>query len=92
MIISAMEKMKWTILSQKQTESWSLEEASRSFGTDQAGSEVTFYPPTQQDLGSSTSSDSGSEGKLGKCFSHIFPPLSSPDARTSFNPLSKTLE
>ncbi|XP_073899478.1 protein associated with UVRAG as autophagy enhancer isoform X2 [Castor canadensis] len=62
MIISAMEKMKWTILSQKQTESWSLEEASRSFGTDQAGSEVTFYPPTQQDLGSSTSSDSGSEG------------------------------
>ncbi|XP_004433705.1 PREDICTED: uncharacterized protein KIAA0226-like homolog isoform X1 [Ceratotherium simum simum] len=62
MIISAMEKMKWDILSQQHPENWSVEEASRSSGDDQADSEVTFSPNVKQESGSSTSSDSGYEG------------------------------
>lgn len=66
MIISAMEKMKCDILSQQNTENWRIEEASGLLGDDQADSEVTFSSNIKQESGSSTSSDSGYEGKWGK--------------------------
>lgn len=75
MVISAMEKMKCNILSQWCTEG--TEEASGSCGNDEAESEVTYYTNKKQESGSSTSSDSGYEGKWGKyekalcCVSHI---------------------
>ncbi|XP_048656510.1 protein associated with UVRAG as autophagy enhancer [Marmota marmota marmota] len=66
-IISAMEKMKCDIVSQQQAESWSIQEASGSLGSDQVDSEMTIYTNPKQESGSSTSSDSGYEGKLGRC-------------------------
>uniref|UniRef100_A0A2K5D2W9 Rubicon like autophagy enhancer n=1 Tax=Aotus nancymaae TaxID=37293 RepID=A0A2K5D2W9_AOTNA len=62
MIISAMEKMKYNILSQQQTESWSKEEALGLLGSDQPDSEVTFDMNIKQESGSSISSYSGYEG------------------------------
>ncbi|XP_064229622.1 protein associated with UVRAG as autophagy enhancer isoform X1 [Aotus nancymaae] len=62
MIISAMEKMKYNILSQQQTESWSKEEALGLLGSDQPDSEVTFDTNIKQESGSSISSYSGYEG------------------------------
>nr|XP_040137840.1 protein associated with UVRAG as autophagy enhancer [Ictidomys tridecemlineatus] len=62
MIISAMEKMKYDIVSQQQAESWSIKEASGSLGSDQVDSEMTIYTNPKQESGSSTSSDSGYEG------------------------------
>ncbi|KAM5147414.1 LOW QUALITY PROTEIN: protein associated with UVRAG as autophagy enhancer-like [Callospermophilus lateralis] len=62
MIISAMEKMKCDIVSQQQAESWSIQEASGSLGSDQGDSEMTIYTNPKQESGSSTSSDSGYEG------------------------------
>ncbi|XP_005387599.1 PREDICTED: uncharacterized protein KIAA0226-like homolog isoform X2 [Chinchilla lanigera] len=62
MIISEMEKMKCSILSQQQTQIWGTAEASGSLGDDQAHSEATFYTHMKQESGSSTSSDSGCEG------------------------------
>lgn len=66
MIISAMEKMKCNILSRQHTENWRTEEVSRALGNDQAYSEVNFHTNVKQESGSSTSSDSGYEGKWGK--------------------------
>ncbi|XP_019514225.1 PREDICTED: uncharacterized protein KIAA0226-like homolog [Hipposideros armiger] len=64
LMISAMEKIKCDILSQQQhMENWSTEEAGGSLGNDQADSEGTFYTNIKQESGSSTSSDSGYEGK-----------------------------
>ncbi|XP_008070180.1 protein RUBCNL-like [Carlito syrichta] len=62
MIISAMEKMKYNILSQQQTESWSKDKASESLGNGQADSEVTLDTNIKQESGFSSSSDSGYEG------------------------------
>ncbi|KAL6039204.1 hypothetical protein STEG23_012228, partial [Scotinomys teguina] len=62
MIISTLENMKCNLLSQQQPEIWSTEEASGSHGNDQIQAEVTFHTPAKQEPGSSTSSDSGSEG------------------------------
>uniref|UniRef100_A0A2K5Z150 Rubicon like autophagy enhancer n=1 Tax=Mandrillus leucophaeus TaxID=9568 RepID=A0A2K5Z150_MANLE len=62
MIISAMEKMKWNILSPQQTENWSKEEASGLLGSDQPDSDVTFDTNIKQESGSSPSSYSGYEG------------------------------
>lgn len=62
MIISVMEKVKYNILSQQHTETWSTEEAGRSLGNDQADLEGTFYTHVKQESGSSASSDSGYEG------------------------------
>lgn len=58
--------MKCDILSQQNTEHWRIEEASGLLGDDQADSEVTFSSNIKQESGSSTSSDSGYEGKWGK--------------------------
>lgn len=63
MIISVMEKVKYNILSQQHTETWSTEEAGRSLGNDQADLEGTFYTHVKQESGSSASSDSGYEGE-----------------------------
>ncbi|XP_037656123.1 protein associated with UVRAG as autophagy enhancer isoform X1 [Choloepus didactylus] len=60
-IISAMEKMKYKILSQQKTESWTIEEASGSLENDRADSEETLNNNIKQESGSS-SSDSGYEG------------------------------
>lgn len=65
MIISAMEKMKCDIPSRQHTENWRTE-VSGAPGNDQAHSEVNFYTNVKQESGSSTSSDSGYEGKWGK--------------------------
>ncbi|EHB15359.1 hypothetical protein GW7_16594 [Heterocephalus glaber] len=65
-IISEMEKMKCSILNQRQTQIWAPDEASGSLGNDQADSEAAFYTHMKQESGSSASSDSGYEGKLGK--------------------------
>ncbi|XP_066872281.1 protein associated with UVRAG as autophagy enhancer isoform X2 [Kogia breviceps] len=62
MIISVMENVKCSILSQQHTETWSTGEASGSLGNKPADSEVTFYSHIKQGSGSSTSSHSGSEG------------------------------
>lgn len=62
LMISAIEKMKCNILSQRYMENWNTEEASGSLGNDKADSEVTFYTNIKQESGSSTSSDSGYEG------------------------------
>ncbi|XP_007944562.1 protein associated with UVRAG as autophagy enhancer [Orycteropus afer afer] len=62
MIISAMEKMKYNLLSQQQTENWSVNEDSVSLGNDQVDLEVTFYDNIKQESGSSIASDSGCEG------------------------------
>ncbi|XP_053521534.1 protein associated with UVRAG as autophagy enhancer isoform X2 [Artibeus jamaicensis] len=62
MIISAMETMKWDLLSGQHTENCSLDEASGSPGNDCGGSAVAFCTHRQQESGSSTSSDSGYEG------------------------------
>ncbi|XP_036913517.1 protein associated with UVRAG as autophagy enhancer [Sturnira hondurensis] len=62
MIISAMETMKWDLLSGQHPENCSLDAASGSPGKDGGGSEVAFYTRRQQESGSSTSSDSGCEG------------------------------
>ncbi|KAM5311351.1 protein associated with UVRAG as autophagy enhancer isoform 1-T3 [Glossophaga mutica] len=62
MIISAMETMKWDLLSGQPAENCSLDEASGSPGNDRGGSEVAFCTLGQQESGSSTSSDSGCEG------------------------------
>lgn len=67
-------------------ENWNTEEASGSLGNDQADSEVTFHTNITQESGSSTSSDSGYEGKWGKykkalcCSLHVrLSPLSHPE-------------
>ncbi|XP_008822612.1 protein associated with UVRAG as autophagy enhancer [Nannospalax galili] len=62
MVISMMEKIKCNLLSHQQPESWSLEEATGSLGNDQTNADETFYTPAKQELGSSSSSDSGYEG------------------------------
>ncbi|XP_006837695.1 PREDICTED: uncharacterized protein KIAA0226-like homolog [Chrysochloris asiatica] len=62
MIISAMEKMKCKILSQWQTENWSVDEARGSLGEDQVDAAVTFDAGVKQESVSSTSPDSGCEG------------------------------
>lgn len=67
MVISVMEKMKCNLLSQRQPEIWGPEEASRSPGNDQTNAEATFYTHAKQELGSSSSSDSGYEGTFYKC-------------------------
>ncbi|XP_010635324.1 protein associated with UVRAG as autophagy enhancer isoform X4 [Fukomys damarensis] len=61
-IISEMEKMKCSILSQQQTQIWAPDEARGSLGNDQADSEAAFYTHMDQKPGSSSSSDSGYEG------------------------------
>lgn len=63
MIISVMENMKCSILSQQHTETWSTGGASGSLGNEPADLEVMFYSHIKQESGSSASSDSGSEGK-----------------------------
>ncbi|XP_024611355.1 protein RUBCNL-like isoform X2 [Neophocaena asiaeorientalis asiaeorientalis] len=62
MIISVMENMKCSILSQQHTETWSTGGASGSLGNEPADLEVMFYSHIKQESGSSASSDSGSEG------------------------------
>ncbi|XP_067568977.1 protein associated with UVRAG as autophagy enhancer isoform X1 [Pseudorca crassidens] len=62
MIISVMENMKCSILSQQHTETWSTGEAGGSLGHEPADLEGMFYNHVKQESGSSTSSDSGSEG------------------------------
>ncbi|KAM8786888.1 protein associated with UVRAG as autophagy enhancer [Rhynchonycteris naso] len=57
MIISTIEKMKYNILCQQHTESWSTEEASGSLGNDHGDSEVTLYTNITQESGSSTDSE-----------------------------------
>ncbi|KAM7321303.1 hypothetical protein ACRRTK_019395 [Alexandromys fortis] len=66
MIISALETMKCNLMSQQLPEIWGTEEASGSHGDDQTEAEGAFYTPARPEPGSSTSSDSGYEGKLGK--------------------------
>lgn len=65
MIISAMETMKWDLLSGQRVEIRSPDEAGGSPGGDSGGSEVAVYTHGRQDSGSSTSSDSGCEGTWG---------------------------
>lgn len=60
-IISAMEKIKYNIMSQQQAESWIVEEASASLEHREADPEATA-PDTRDEPSSSTSSDSGYEG------------------------------
>lgn len=86
MIISALENMKYNLMSQRLPEIWGTEEASGSHGDDQTEAEVAFYTPARPEPGSSTSSDSGYEGKLGKRLNlrvvisaHTVCPLSSPE-------------
>ncbi|KAM5288046.1 protein associated with UVRAG as autophagy enhancer [Ctenodactylus gundi] len=62
MVISAMEKMKCNILSQQHLEMWGTEQAGRSLGKDHAHFDVVPCSHTKQESGSSSSSDSGSEG------------------------------
>ncbi|XP_066091309.1 protein associated with UVRAG as autophagy enhancer [Saccopteryx bilineata] len=62
MIISTIEKMKYSISRQQHTETWSTEEASGSLANDQGDSEVTLCTNATQESGSSTDSDGGSEG------------------------------
>ncbi|XP_064126187.1 protein associated with UVRAG as autophagy enhancer isoform X7 [Loxodonta africana] len=62
MIISVMEKIKYNILSQQQTENWSVDKANESLGNDQVDPEVTFNAKMKQESVSSTSPDSGYEG------------------------------
>ncbi|XP_037383235.1 protein associated with UVRAG as autophagy enhancer isoform X2 [Talpa occidentalis] len=61
MLISAMEKMKYNLLSQQHTENWSMDEVSGPLAN-QADAEVTFSTNIKQESGSSASSDSGYEG------------------------------
>ncbi|KAM5277718.1 protein associated with UVRAG as autophagy enhancer isoform 8-T11 [Hipposideros larvatus] len=78
-MISAMEKIKCDILSQQQhMENWSTEEAGGSLGNDQADSEGTFYTNIKQESGSSTSSDSGYEGKWGCAVLQVSPVVKTP--------------
>lgn len=95
MIISAMETMKWDLLSGQRVEIRSPDEAGGSPGGDSGGSEVAVYTHGRQDSGSSTSSDSGCEGTWGGGDSCMLPSArpstSSVDSgSTSLNPLSKT--
>ncbi|XP_048197316.1 protein associated with UVRAG as autophagy enhancer isoform X2 [Perognathus longimembris pacificus] len=62
MIISAMEKMKWDMRIQLQTESYNREEASPSFRNDQDGPEVTFYNHPKPEPCFSMFSESSYEG------------------------------
>lgn len=62
MIIAAIEKIKYNVLSQQHTDNWSLEEANVLLGNDQMDSEVTCSTNTKQGSASSASSDSGYEG------------------------------
>ncbi|XP_032960913.1 protein associated with UVRAG as autophagy enhancer isoform X1 [Rhinolophus ferrumequinum] len=78
LMISAIEKMKCNILSQQYMENWNTEEASGSLGNDQADSEVTFYTNITQESGSSTSSDSGYEGKWGCAVLQVSPVVQTP--------------
>ncbi|KAM5277717.1 protein associated with UVRAG as autophagy enhancer isoform 7-T10 [Hipposideros larvatus] len=79
LMISAMEKIKCDILSQQQhMENWSTEEAGGSLGNDQADSEGTFYTNIKQESGSSTSSDSGYEGKWGCAVLQVSPVVKTP--------------
>lgn len=94
MIISALETMKWNLMNQQLPEIWGTEEASGSHGDNQIEAEVAFYTPARPEPGSSTSSDSGYEGKLGKRLNlrvvisaHAVCPLSSPEGGTYFSPL-----
>ncbi|KAK2497981.1 hypothetical protein MC885_010901 [Smutsia gigantea] len=73
MIISAMEKTKCNILSQQHTDHWRTEEVSGALGNDQADTEVTFHTNVKQESGSSTSSDSGCEGKWGCAVLQVSP-------------------
>ncbi|XP_012863042.1 protein associated with UVRAG as autophagy enhancer isoform X2 [Echinops telfairi] len=61
MILSVMEKVKWTILSQQQAEDWGGDEASALLGKEQADPQMTCANRNQESV-SSTSSDSGYEG------------------------------
>ncbi|NWW91353.1 RUBCL protein, partial [Rhynochetos jubatus] len=66
MIIESLEKMKCNILSQ-QAESSSVEETSRSDGSDHTDSELASYPGAKKSDSSVASSDSGYEGKFIGC-------------------------
>lgn len=94
MIISALETMKCNLMNQQLPEIWGTGEASGSHGDNQIEAEVAFYTPARPEPGSSTSSDSGYEGKLGKRLNlrvvisaHAVCPLSSPEGGTYFSPL-----
>ncbi|XP_077711812.1 protein associated with UVRAG as autophagy enhancer isoform X2 [Canis aureus] len=62
MIIAAMEKIKYAILSQQHPDPWGEEEARGAPGSGHADAETTFYSNMKQGSGSSNSSDSGYEG------------------------------
>ncbi|KAM4859908.1 protein associated with UVRAG as autophagy enhancer isoform 1-T4 [Thomomys bottae] len=62
-IISAMEKLKWDMQIQLQTESGNMEEASPFLKNDQDGPEVTFCNPPKPKPRFSTFSESGCEDK-----------------------------
>ncbi|XP_041587050.1 protein associated with UVRAG as autophagy enhancer isoform X1 [Vulpes lagopus] len=62
MIIAAMEKVKYAILSQQHPDPWGEEEARGAPGSGHADAETTFYSNMKQGSGSSNSSDSGYEG------------------------------